>query len=61
MNLSNKMKKAKNSNMFILFLALIVIWGVFIIVTGGNFINFRNISNLLRYFHNVCVVQHVMK
>ena len=48
MNLSVNMKKAKNSNMFILFLALIVIWGVFIIVTGGNFINFRNISNLLR-------------
>ena len=48
MNLSVNMKKAKNSNMFILFLALIVILGVFIIVTGGNFINFRNISNLLR-------------
>lgn len=48
MNLSVNMKKAKNSNMFILFLALIVIWGVFIAVTGGNFINFRNISNLLR-------------
>lgn len=34
--------------MFILFLALLVIWGVFIAITGGNFINFRNISNLLR-------------
>lgn len=48
MSLSTNLKKAKSSNMFILFLALIVIWGVFIIITGGNFINFRNISNLLR-------------
>lgn len=48
MSLSTNLKKAKSSNMFILFLALIVIWGVFIVITGGNFINFRNISNLLR-------------
>ena len=48
MSLATNLKKAKNSNMFILFLALLVIWGVFIAITVGNFINFRNISNLLR-------------
>ena len=48
MSLATNLKKAKNSNMFILFLALLIIWGVFIAITGGNFINFRNISNLLR-------------
>ena len=48
MSLVTKLKKAKNSNTFIIFLALLVIWAVFISVTGGNFINSRNISNLLR-------------
>ena len=48
MSLATNLRKAKNSNMFILFLALLVIWSVFIAITGGNFINFRNISNLLR-------------
>ncbi|WP_156285770.1 sugar ABC transporter permease [Oceanivirga salmonicida] len=44
----SKLKKIKNSKMFIIILALLVIWSVFIVITDGNFISSRNISNLLR-------------
>ncbi|MDN5304837.1 MAG: D-xylose transport system permease protein [Fusobacteriaceae bacterium] len=47
-NLLKKTKEKKTNNFLMIIIALIIIWGVFTIITTGNYISPRNISNLFR-------------
>ncbi|MBV7275135.1 sugar ABC transporter permease [Clostridiaceae bacterium UIB06] len=46
----NKTKKSGilKSKMYTMLIALVVIWAIFTVTTGGNFLSTRNLSNLLR-------------
>lgn len=48
--MENKMKKSGvlKSKMYAMLIALVAIWVIFTVGTGGNFISTRNLSNLLR-------------